>query len=876
MVTKVVQYEFGTDIYDLRSDTTYGIDRIDLVGLDLSGGTAQWSSVQFGSQISNSTVFSRSGEWSVELYVESGATFSAAGWLADNYPVFGQMFHFLDTNSTTREIITGSRYSDEILTYGGGDALRGGQGNDVLSFYQGVLGAGASFDGGAGRDELKLLLSDYDDNVTTDFSLVTVSGIEALTFSTYVGSGGAGGPTDSHVTFSAAQFATIKTVTVAIDHAELTVKGSVVDLSDVAFVRKPGPDLSTGEIVVNIVGAGNSSVLTGSPIDDTITASPKGSRMTGGLGADYLRGAAGNDTFVITARDAAEGDIAFGGDGGIDTIEFQSSADGDVFAMSFGYMNIVRFTGGFDSTVVADAQAFRFITGSRIVGSSARDSLVLSAVNHYDTWFDDLVFQNWSADDSVTIVLAGQSQVKGTQVSDSVQGSAGDDYLYGVGGSDTLNGSSGDDSLNGGSGNDTLIGGGGNDTYFYAAGDTIIEAANAGIDTIQTAVAFSLASQPNIENVVLTGSAAVNATGNDLDNALTGNSAANRLNGGNGNDTLYGAGGVDTLIGGGGNDLYVNPAGDVITEGAGAGRDQVSSNATFDLGTTPYIEDLTLTGSSAIDGFGNAFANVIIGNSKANHLTGLGNNDSLDGGSGNDTLEGGDGNDLYINPTGDTIVEAAGSAAGAHDRVESDVNFNLSGVANVEDLTLSGNGAINGFGNSLSNIITGNDAANTLKGGGGGDSLIGGGGSDILNGEAGPDTLIGGAGQDTVVTGNDTAKDVVRVSSAADSSSLGYDILSGFDFDHDKLDLSAVPTAVNGFSTSSPIRAAFFDSDVAAAVNGFIGDGLAAVFASTAGDYVGVVFLVVDANGVAGYQAGEDYVFRLINSSGSIDPGDFI
>lgn len=38
----------------------------------------------------------------------------------------------------------------------------------------------------------------------------------------------------------------------------------------------------------------------------------------------------------------------------------------------------------------------------------------------------------------------------------------------------------------------------------------------------------------------------------------------------------------------------------------------------------------------------------------------------------------------------------------------------------------------------------------------------------------------------------------------------------------------------------------------------------------------GMVCLVVDGNGVAGYRAGQDYVFQLQGDTGTIQPDDFI
>ena len=85
--------------------------------------------------------------------------------------------------------------------------------------------------------------------------------------------------------------------------------------------------------------------------------------------------------------------------------------------------------------------------------------------------------------------------------------------------------------------------------------DKVSEASNAGIDTVRSSIGFTLGS--NIENLVLTGSNAINGTGNALANALTGNSAANSLSGSGGDDVLNGKLGADTLTGGSGRDTFV-------------------------------------------------------------------------------------------------------------------------------------------------------------------------------------------------------------------------------------------------------------------------------------------------------------------------------
>jgi Ca2+-binding RTX toxin-like protein len=169
-------------------------------------------------------------------------------------------------------------------------------------------------------------------------------------------------------------------------------------------------------------------------------------------------------------------------------------------------------------------------------------------------------------------------------------------------------------------------------------GDLVVENLNEGTDMVQSSVTYTLAA--NVENITLTGTTAINATGNALDNVLTGNSKANVLTGGAGNDT------------------YVVGTGDTTIEAAGAGTDTVQSAITWTLATN--VENLTLTGTTAINGTGNTAANVLTGNTGANTLTGGAGNDTLNGGAGADALVGGTGNDTYWLGRGygaDTITE---------------------------------------------------------------------------------------------------------------------------------------------------------------------------------------------------------------------------
>ena len=285
-----------------------------------------------------------------------------------------------------------------------------------------------------------------------------------------------------------------------------------------------------------------------------------------------------------------------------------------------------------------------------------------------------------------------------------------------------LTGNSGANLLDGKGGADTMAGGAGADLYVVDhVGDTVVEQAGEGaLDSVTSSVSYTLSA--NVENLVLTGNAAINGIGNDSDNVLTGNSAANVLTGKAANDT------------------YVIGSGDTVVEAANDGTDTVISGITHTL--SPNVENLTLVGFSAVNGTGNALDNVL------NGLLNLAGN----------TLTGGAGNDTYILGSGDQVVEAAN---GGTDTVQSGLTHTLG--ANVENLILTGFSAVNGTGNSLNNAMTGNSANNVLSGAGGADTLRGGLGNDTVNGGAGNDIFqFGhGEGQDLVQDNSGTADEIL-------------------------------------------------------------------------------------------------------------------
>lgn len=138
----------------------------------------------------------------------------------------------------------------------------------------------------------------------------------------------------------------------------------------------------------------------------------------------------------------------------------------------------------------------------------------------------------------------------------------------------------------------------------------------------------------------------------------------------------------------------------------------------------------------------------------------------------------------------------------------------------------------------------------------GDDRFEGGGGDDRMHGLGGADSLTGGGGAD-----------LFAYTGAAESSGDSHDTLVDFDSGEDRIDLLGTVTGFGDAVEGGTLSTASFDADLGTALGtDGLGAGEAVLFAPDAGDLAGTLFLIVDANGEAGYQAGEDYVFALPNA----------
>lgn len=359
--------------------------------------------------------------------------------------------------------------------------------------------------------------------------------------------------------------------------------------------------------------------------------------ITGGSGADWIAANMGNDT--ITGGDGS--DSIWGGSG-------NDSIWGDALNDTL--------TGGVGNDFLDGGSGTDRLTGGAgndtFVVDRTQDVIVENANQGTDTVQASLTLT--LASNVENLILTGTSNINGT-------GNTLNNVLTGNSGRNSLSGSTGNDVLDGGTGNDTLTGGEGNDSYYAdVAADSIVEQANQGTDHVFAAFNATLGN--NLEILTLTGTAAINGTGNTLDNIINGNSAANVLDGATGNDRITGYAGNDTISGADGNDNLVGSEGNDLING-GNGNDFLNGHADADR----------LYGGNGNDWiFGGGANDLLRGDAGNDVMYGDGGNDTLTGGAGNDIMTGGGAAGL---PNNDTftwaradVVTAAGTSAG-YDRI---------------------------------------------------------------------------------------------------------------------------------------------------------------------------------------------------------------
>ncbi|ESQ93610.1 hypothetical protein ABAC460_00645, partial [Asticcacaulis sp. AC460] len=484
---------------------------------------------------------------------------------------------------------------------------------------------------------------------------------------------------------------------------------------------------------LTLTGAGHLTA-TGNSLANSLTGNAGNNWLDGGTGADSLAGGAGDDTYSVdNAGDVVTEATGEGADAIFASVTYSLVGRAVENLTLTGSANLGGTGNSLRNNLTGN-------TGNNLLTGAAGDDLLngsAGADSLYGGLGDDTFYVDNAGDKVYENHLEGTDTIL-SSVSYSLFGRAvevltltGAEHLTATGNglANSLTGNSGNNVLEGGAGADTLAGAAGDDTYYVDdIGDKVVELTSEGTDLVLASVSYSLAGRV-VENLTLTGTGNINATGNSLGNSLTGNSGVNKLDGGAGHDRLDGGVGADSLYGGLGDDtFYVDNAGDKVYESHFEGHDLIIASVSYTL-FGRAVDDLVLSGTDNLS---------VTGNSLNNSLTGNIGNNVLDGGVGADTLAGGLGDDTYyVDYSGDVVNETGASGT---DTIFASVSYSLAGRT-VESLILTGTANLNATGNASANSLTGNDGKNRLDGGAGNDNLTGGLGADVFVFFSGKDTV---------------------------------------------------------------------------------------------------------------------------------------
>lgn len=456
-----------------------------------------------------------------------------------------------------RDVLRGGNGSDLLNGGGDGDLLLGGAGADTLlgdvgdDFLDGGTGNDV-LDGGSGQNRLVFQLGDGQDVVRG----VATAGVADRTTIELMKSYAVGSLGSSAVLIASTEVVLTRAGDdLVIDRTDgddsVTVENyfasSAAQLypihsiwfSDTAWnnatinehvVASAPPPVTPPSPGPTQTGTEGNDVLTGTVGSDTLLGRSGDDYLSGGAGNDFLNGELGNDLL-----EGGPGDDMLIVDSVLDVVT-EHPAEGIDTVQS--YIN--------------------YELGGNVENLMLIGNIALVATGN--------------ALDNVLI---------GNGLDNAMWGRSGNDVLYGDAGDDFLNGELGQDQMFGGVGNDTVI--------VNDAGDYVWEAADEGVDTVQSYISYTL--QDNFENLILIGGTGLVAHGNALANVIQGNDSDNDIDG---------MGGLDTLIGNGGNDRLTIHSGQEQVAG-GSGLDTLQLAADLATLSLAGLAGTTLTGIECID-----------------------------------------------------------------------------------------------------------------------------------------------------------------------------------------------------------------------------------------------------------------------------------
>ncbi|HEX4296124.1 MAG TPA: calcium-binding protein [Rhizomicrobium sp.] len=837
---------------------------------------------------------------------------------------------FSITDGAGNDVLTGGAQGDQFLLRNGGtDTVHGGGGDDSI-FAFGTLTAADTIDGGTGSNQLHLF-GDYTGAHALVMGATTVTNVSSISFAL----GFSYDIATNDATVAAGQTLQVNAQTNSGD--SVTFDGSAETDGHFSMLGGPGTDIFTGGALSDSFDMSNGGVDTvhGGGGNDTFNmgaAFTSADQIDGGTGANVLALTGAYSGLNFNAADAGNiqtiqflggfvesgitltGDIAggaafliingfgaasldFDGSGETGTTQFtidgsagddvltgganndgfnltaggndtaHGGAGNDTFSFGANFTASDTVDGGANTDTISLAGDYSFGLTLGATTMTSVEDLVLNPGHDYNITFND---GNIAGGDALTVNVAALSGHTFT-LNDSAETDG--NFIVTAGAAFSAS--------------DSFIAGGGSSLLIlngdYSAGLTF------GATTIE-----------HVKEIELGGGFSYNLTTNDANvdsgSALTVDASA--LSGG---DVLTFHGGAETN----GTFTFDVDSTQVLASSqisGGAGDDALvldgdfSGGVSFGSNTIHSVETITLTAghSYSLDLSGNSVAS---GGTIAIDGSSLGAGNSFDfgfdtagGGDASYDLTGGAGDDAFFMLDTLKASDRIDGGGGSNDEIQlngdysAGVTFNANTIKNIEALfVLNGNsysftendgnvaaGATMGVSGSIlgaANFLHFDGSAETdghfqLIGGAGSDVLIGGAQSDILTGNGGADTLTGGGGADTFT-----------YMSAGESTSTTYDTITDFASGSDSFDLPVSVSQVYAASGSLD-SGANFDGELAGLdivhVHG------ATVLTVTGGTLNGHVFLVVDGDGNATYDAGSDYVFDITGHTGTIATGDFI
>jgi len=613
--------------------------------------------------------------------------------------------------------------------------------------------------------------------------------------------------------------------------------------------------------IENIKGSAYADNLSGDDEDNKIEGNNGNDILYGDDGDDVLIGGSGNDSlngyYGDDTLNGGSGDNILNGYYGLDTVDYTSAVQGITVSLNaYGDATVITgqgtdtldniesvFGSKFNDLLVSTATSSSYYVNS-FKGYGGNDIIIAGAGNDYLNGGDGAdQLQGEAGDDNLiggagndiingglgvdtadyrtsmnalvvnlssgiatglgTDTLVGIENILGGVRNDTLVGNALNNSLYGgIGwGSDILYGYAGDDVLDGGIGKDKMFGGAGADTYYIDnVGDVVTEVSSLGIDTVISAVGFTLGSY--VENLTMTGVNATTGKGNSLANTIIASDAGSTIFGFNGVDNLVGGAGVDNIDGGYGNDFIdgkegidfakFNSINSAVTVTLSSGDGNSTGQGSDSILNIEGIKGSNQSDTFSLSGYtyysAAYFGYTVYALGGADHLTGGSYIDYLDGGDGNDTINAGSGDDVLIGGNGNDYLNGE---SGSHDTVKfnastAKINLNLATgqatgqgtdtILNIENIVGSQ------YGDSLGWIspTTYTYTDYTIEGMGGWDTLTGSRGDDVLNGGLGVDTMTGGLGDDTYYVDNLNDKIIENISEGVDTviSTINFSLSS--------------------------------------------------------------------------------------------------